>query len=72
MWRQVPYSECACAYHPDEGEDGGDRGGSAGSAGSEQSPSEVKRGLQRQMFGVGPAQKGGGTTERTGEGWMPL
>ena len=58
---------CVCAHDPDEGGDGGDRGGGAGAAGSERPPSEVKGGLPRQVFGAGPAQEGGSSTERTGE-----
>lgn len=65
----VSFSLCMCvyAYHPDKGGDGGDSGGGAGAAGSERSPSEVKGGLPHQVFGAGPAQEGGSSTERTGE-----
>lgn len=58
---------CVCVCHPDKGGDGGDSGGSAGTAGSERSPSEVKGGLPRQVFGAGPAQEGGCSAERTRE-----
>lgn len=53
---------------PDEGGDGGDGGGCAGAAGSERPPSEVEGGLSRQVFGAGPAEEGGSSSERAGEG----
>lgn len=57
-----------CVFNPDEGGDGGYSRGSAGAAGAEWSPSEVKGGLPRQVFGAGAAEEGGGPAERTGEG----
>lgn len=54
--------------HADKGGDGGHSGGCTGPAGSEQSPSEVKGGISRQVFGAGPTEEGRSSTEGTGEG----
>lgn len=59
---------CVIFGSPDKGGDGGDGGGCAGAAGSERSPSEVEGGLSRQVFGAGPVEEGGSSTERAGEG----
>lgn len=58
---------CVRVCDTDKGRDGRHSGGGAGTAGSERSPSEVKGGISRQVFGAGPAQEGRSSTERTGE-----
>lgn len=62
---------CVIFVSPDEGGDGGDGGGRAGAAGSEQPPSEGEGGLSCQVFGAGPLEEGGRSSEGAGEGQSP-
>lgn len=62
---------CVTFGSPDEGGDGGDGGGRAGAAGSERPPSEGEGGLSRQVFGAGPLEEGGRSSEGAGEGQSP-